>query len=57
MTHSRRRCATAALLLLAILLCASQVACVQRRFTIRSNPPGARVYVDDYEVGTTPVSR
>jgi hypothetical protein len=24
--------------------------------TIRTNPPGARVYVDDYELGTTPVS-
>jgi hypothetical protein len=24
--------------------------------TIRSNPPGAQVYVDDYEIGTTPVS-
>ncbi len=24
--------------------------------TIRSNPPGALVYVDDYELGTTPVS-
>jgi hypothetical protein len=24
--------------------------------TIRSNPPGALVYVDDYQVGTTPVS-
>jgi len=24
--------------------------------TVRSNPPGAVVYVDDYEIGTTPVS-
>ncbi len=24
--------------------------------TIRSNPPGALVYVDDYEIGATPVS-
>ena len=30
--------------------------CVRRRMTIRSNPPGALVYVDDYEIGTTPVS-
>lgn len=30
--------------------------CVERRMTIRSNPPGAMVYVDDYEIGTTPVS-
>ncbi len=30
--------------------------CVQRRMTIRSSPPGALVYVDDYELGATPVS-
>lgn len=30
--------------------------CVQRRMTIRSNPPGAQVYVDNYEIGRTPVS-
>ena len=24
--------------------------------TVRTNPPGALVYVDDYEIGTTPVS-
>ncbi len=30
--------------------------CVQRRMTIRSNPPGATVFVDQVEIGTTPVS-
>ena len=30
--------------------------CVQRRLTIRSNPPGAYVYVDNYPIGVTPVS-
>lgn len=30
--------------------------CVQRRMTVRSEPPGALVYVDDYQIGTTPVS-
>lgn len=30
--------------------------CVQRRLTIRSNPPGALVYVDDYQIGTTPIA-
>ncbi|MGW8256947.1 MAG: PEGA domain-containing protein [Thermoguttaceae bacterium] len=34
----------------------SQIGCVQRRMLVRSNPPGALVYVDDYEIGTTPVS-
>ena len=24
--------------------------------TIRTSPPGARVYVDDYEIGSTPIS-
>jgi len=33
-----------------------QTGCVQRRMMIRSNPPGALVYVDDYEIGVTPVS-
>ena len=42
--------------LLALLLSACQSGCVERRLTIRSNPPGALVYVDDYEVGVTPVS-
>ncbi len=30
--------------------------CVQRRLTIRSNPPGAMVYVDDQPIGNSPVS-
>jgi hypothetical protein len=39
-----------------LLACAVQCGCVQRRLTIRSNPPGALVYVDDYPIGTTPVA-
>ena len=38
------------------MLCAVASGCVQRRLTIRSNPPGAVVYVDNYEIGTTPVA-
>lgn len=30
--------------------------CVRRRMTIRSNPPGARVFVDNFEIGRTPCS-
>lgn len=41
-------CALALLLLLP--------GCVRRRLTVRSNPPGATVYVDDQEIGQTPVS-
>ena len=29
--------------------------CVERQMTIRSDPPGALVYVDGYEIGITPV--
>jgi hypothetical protein len=42
---------------LTVLIAAASVAgCVERRMTVRSNPPGAQVYVDDYELGTAPVS-
>ncbi|MBN2216340.1 MAG: PEGA domain-containing protein [Pirellulales bacterium] len=39
-----------------MIIALSLTGCVRRRMTIRSNPPGALVYVDDYEIGTTPVS-
>jgi len=42
-----------ALLLLLVLL---QTGCVRRRMTIRTNPPGAQVFIDDQEIGTTPCS-
>jgi hypothetical protein len=46
-----------ALVLVVAAALAVQAGCgVQRRMTIRSNPPGARVYVDNVEIGTTPVS-
>jgi hypothetical protein len=45
-----------ALLLFALAVCACVPGCVRRRLTIRSNPPGALVYVDDQEIGYTPVS-
>jgi hypothetical protein len=44
-------------LLLAVFLASTAGGCVQRRFTVRTNPPGALVVVDDtYEVGVTPVA-
>ena len=43
-------------LLLVVAVCIGQIGCVRRRMTVRSDPPGALVYVDDYEIGTTPVS-
>jgi hypothetical protein len=42
--------------LLTAAFLSTQTGCVERRMTIRTNPPGALVYVDDYEIGTTPVS-
>src|SRR5690606_12662551 len=47
------RRAVVVLLLLGIL---APVGCVRRRLTIRSNPPGAMVYVDNQHVGFTPCS-
>ena len=41
---------------LLILLMLTSAGCMQRRMTIRSNPLGALVYVDDVEVGYSPVS-
>jgi hypothetical protein len=43
-------------LLLALLLVAVSTGCVRRRMTIRSNPPGAVVFVDERRIGVTPVS-
>jgi hypothetical protein len=42
--------------LAAAMACVCPAGCVQRRMIVRSNPPGAVVYIDDYEIGTTPVA-
>jgi hypothetical protein len=42
--------------LLALLLCAASLGCVQRRMMIRSHPDGALVYLNGQEVGRTPVT-
>ena len=34
----------------------AQSGCVRRRLTVHSNPPGALVYVDNQQIGTTPCS-
>src|SRR3954465_6323000 len=46
----------AAAILVALLL-AVQSGCVERRYTIRTEPPGALAVVNGEEVGRTPVSR
>jgi hypothetical protein len=43
-------------LLLALLVLAVACGCVRRRLTVRSDPPGAMVSVDQQEIGVTPVS-
>ena len=43
------------LLLLAELVFVS--GCVRRRLTVRTNPPGAVAYLDNVELGKTPISR
>ncbi|PQO43287.1 hypothetical protein C5Y93_26705 [Blastopirellula marina] len=43
-------------LLVTVLLACASTGCVRRRMNIRTNPPGAVVYVDDQEIGVTPVS-
>lgn len=39
-----------------IILAASATGCVRRRLNVRTNPPGALVYVDNQQIGTTPCS-
>ena len=51
--HPHFRTVCLAALLAAIVL--SQ-GCVRRRLTVHSNPPGALVYVDNQQIGTTPCS-
>jgi PEGA domain len=41
-------------LCLALAVCMLLPGCVRRRLMVRSNPPGAMVYVDNQPIGTTP---
>jgi hypothetical protein len=41
----------------AALLSVGAVGCVQRTLTVRTDPPGALVYLNDQEIGRTPVTR
>ena len=47
-----------ALLVLSVLAAAAGTGCngVRRRLTIRTDPPGATVWVNDQEIGRTPIS-
>ena len=48
--------ATRALAVAGTILALAGGGCVERRMIIRTNPPGALAYVDDNEVGLTPVA-
>jgi hypothetical protein len=48
--HRRRYVAT----LLVLLAISSTTGCVRRRLTVRSNPAGAVVHIDNQRIGTTP---
>jgi len=52
LTNPLSRLALAAALFAAL----SSTGCVRRRLTVRTQPPGAQVFVDDQEIGTTPCS-
>ncbi len=41
---------------LGVVLCMFQTGCVHRRMMVRTNPPGALLYVDDTPIGITPVA-
>ncbi len=53
---TRRRRFLQAACLGGLLLVALQTGCVRRRMTIRTDPPGAMVAVDQQEIGVTPLS-
>ena len=43
-------------LIILLLVISVSTGCVRRRLTVRSNPPGALVYIDGQEIGRTPVA-
>src|SRR5437773_3184640 len=52
----RRRSSLRLALAACLAFCVLATGCVRRRLTIRTSPPGAQVYVDNQEIGTTPCS-
>ena len=46
-----------ALLAIGLVALGGLSGCVERRYTLRTNPPGAQVIVNGEEIGPTPVSR
>ncbi len=50
-----KNCSAVYLMLLTLSILSAS-GCVHRRMTITSDPPGAMVYIDNHEIGQTPVS-
>lgn len=50
-----KKCPAVCLMLLTLSIL-SACGCVHRRMTITSDPPGATVFIDNHEIGKTPVS-
>ena len=46
----------AALIGIVVMLLVAGAGCVKRSLLVKSDPPGAAVFIDDQEVGTTPVT-
>lgn len=44
------------MILTLMVLIVTQWGCIRKRMTVRTNPPGAMVYVDKQPIGLTPVS-
>ena len=55
-TTSRHGLLVRGLLLALACLALAESGCVRRRLTVRTWPPGAQVFIDDQEIGTTPCS-
>lgn len=53
-THSARRSTIAAVATVVLSMCCG---CVERRYTIRTDPPGAQVIVNGENIGPSPASR
>ena len=45
------------LILVGLMVCPGLTGCVERRYTIRTDPPGALVIANGEPIGTTPVSK
>jgi hypothetical protein len=56
--HFRANVVSAVLFLFSVFLLTAETGCngVRRRLTVRTDPPGATVWINDQEIGRTPIS-